>query len=50
MEWKEKLNILKYITRGLYEIHKKGFIHHDFYCGNILNYNEFTFITDLGLC
>jgi serine/threonine protein kinase len=50
MEWEKKLNILKNIARGLNKIHKEGLIHHDFHCGNILKYDHFTFITDLGLC
>jgi serine/threonine protein kinase len=49
-KWGEKLNILRNITYGLNQIHEKGLIHHDFHCGNILNYSEYTLITDLGLC
>jgi serine/threonine protein kinase len=33
IEWKGKLNILENIAKGLYDIHKKGLIHHDFHCG-----------------
>ncbi|GBB97954.1 hypothetical protein RclHR1_03100016 [Rhizophagus clarus] len=36
-------------AEGLNNIHKKGLIHHDLHCGNILNSESFTFITDLGL-
>jgi serine/threonine protein kinase len=50
MNWKEKLKILRDIAKGLDKIHKPGLIHRDFHCGNILNYNNYTFITDLGLC
>jgi serine/threonine protein kinase len=50
MKWKKKLDILKKIANGLKEIHRKGLIHHDFHCGNILNYSSYTLITDLGLC
>jgi serine/threonine protein kinase len=50
MEWTGKLNILRKIAEGLDKIHKPGLIHYDFHCGNILNYNHHTFITDLGLC
>jgi serine/threonine protein kinase len=50
MKWNEKLKILRDIAEGLDKIHKPGLIHRDFHCGNILNYNNFTFITDLGLC
>jgi serine/threonine protein kinase len=48
--WKGKLNILWMIAYGLKDVHKKGLIHRDFHCGNILNYEYYTFITDLGLC
>ena len=51
INWFEKLEILKKIARGLNEIHEKGLIHHDFHCNNILNsHDNYTFITDLGLC
>jgi serine/threonine protein kinase len=50
MEWKEKLNILASISRGLNGIHGNGLIHHDLHCGNILNFNRGALITDLGLC
>ena len=51
----EKLINLYSIAIGLKEIHKKGLIHHDFHCGNVLN-NEYdsgklySLIADLGLC
>ena len=43
------------IAAGLQAIHKKGLIHHDFHCGNILNNKDdnnkfYSLITDLGLC
>jgi serine/threonine protein kinase len=50
MKWRGKLDILIKIADGLDKIHGKGLIHHDLHCGNILNYNEYTMITDLGLC
>ncbi|RGB38571.1 kinase-like domain-containing protein [Rhizophagus diaphanus] len=51
MKWVEKLDILQRTANGLDDIHNKGFVHHDFHCGNILNSkNNITFITDLGLC
>jgi serine/threonine protein kinase len=50
MKWKQKLNILYNIAEGLNEIHKLELIHRDLHCGNILNYKNFTYITDLGLC
>src|ERR1043165_9829137 len=34
--WVTKLHQLKVIAKGLNDIHKKGFIHHDFHSGNIL--------------
>src|SRR5690349_7457125 len=52
--WTEKLKHLYFIAHGLNEIHKKGLIHRDFHCGNILNGNDYSLnyykITDLGLC
>ncbi|CAB4421958.1 unnamed protein product [Rhizophagus irregularis] len=51
MKWDIKLEILKRIANGLKDIHGQGLIHHDFHCGNILNSNNnYTYITDLGLC
>jgi serine/threonine protein kinase len=50
MKWIKKLNILRDIAGGLDKIHQLGLIHHNFHCGNILNCNNFTCITDLGLC
>src|ERR1051325_9631278 len=55
LNWNNKLEILKSIAAGLDDIHKKGLIHHDFHCGNILNSKDYhgtlrTLITDLGLC
>ncbi|EXX70207.1 Ipl1p [Rhizophagus irregularis DAOM 197198w] len=51
LDWKRKLWSLYSIAYGLKDIHKKGLIHHDFHCGNILSdFVEFAFITDLGLC
>src|SRR5919205_714260 len=53
--WYDKLKNLRSIAYGLYSIHEKGFIHHDFHCGNILNNHfspskHYSLITDLGLC
>ncbi|POG58014.1 kinase-like domain-containing protein [Rhizophagus irregularis DAOM 181602=DAOM 197198] len=50
IKWVDKLNILQKIAQGLNSIHKKGLIHHDFHCGNILKDDDYTMITDLGLC
>ena len=55
LNWTEKLHNLLYIVNDLEEIHKKGLIHHDFHCGNILNNKRengelYSQITDLGLC
>ncbi|CAB4404800.1 unnamed protein product [Rhizophagus irregularis] len=50
LNWKQKLNSLIAILRGLSDIHIKGLIHHDFHCGNILSdFVEYAYITDLGL-
>ena len=50
LNWNKKLDNLYYIAYGLVSIHEKGLIHFDFHCGNILNNNDYSFITDLGLC
>ncbi|RIA90489.1 kinase-like domain-containing protein [Glomus cerebriforme] len=51
LSWYDKLYILRDITSGLEDIHKKGLIHQDFHSGNILSINDYniTKITDLGL-
>ncbi|RGB32580.1 kinase-like domain-containing protein [Rhizophagus diaphanus] len=49
MKWDEKMDILRHIASGLDDIHKKGLIHHNLHCGNILKGRNFTYITDLGL-
>src|SRR2546430_10183296 len=50
MDWNKKLLNLSQIAYGLKDIHNNGLIHHDFHCGNILNINVSSLITDLGLC
>ncbi|RGB27812.1 kinase-like domain-containing protein [Rhizophagus diaphanus] len=50
IKWVDKLKILQRIAYGLNCIHKKGLIHRDFHCGNMLQDDEYTTITDLGLC
>src|SRR3954468_22143565 len=50
MEWNKKLDILKMIASGLMDIHSHGLIHYNFHCGNILEFDNFIQITDLGLC
>ena len=51
MDWNDKLSILYQIARGLNQIHDNKLIHHDFHCGNILNYGFIgIYIADLGLC
>src|ERR1051326_105567 len=51
--WNDKLYSLFSISTALQKIHENDLIHHDFHCGNILNYSvdylAFT-VTDLGLC
>ncbi|RGB29510.1 kinase-like domain-containing protein, partial [Rhizophagus diaphanus] len=36
IKWVDKLNILRKIAVGLKSIHKKGLIHRDLHCGNML--------------
>ncbi|POG74037.1 kinase-like domain-containing protein [Rhizophagus irregularis DAOM 181602=DAOM 197198] len=51
LNWEQKLHSLTVIPYGLSDIHKKGLIHRDFHCGNILSdFDRFVYITDLGLC
>ncbi|POG69405.1 kinase-like domain-containing protein [Rhizophagus irregularis DAOM 181602=DAOM 197198] len=51
LDWNQKLCSLYCIAIGLNDIHKKGLIHQDFHCGNILSdFNKNAFITNLGLC
>ncbi|EXX64262.1 kinase-like domain-containing protein [Rhizophagus irregularis DAOM 181602=DAOM 197198] len=51
LNWNKKLRSLHLIAIGLKDIHKKGLIHQDFHCGNILsNFDDEAYITDLGLC
>ena len=49
IDWKIKLNKLKYIITGLESIHNTKIIHRDLYSGNILNYKYDSIICDLGL-
>ena len=48
--WPYKLFKLKKIISGLNEIHQQNLIHCDFHDGNILNKDNMTYISDLGLC
>ena len=46
-----KLYLFHDITRGLKDIHNKGFVHKDLHSGNILSASKAeSYITDLGLC
>src|SRR6266498_1289029 len=50
IKWNEKLNILKYIAKGLDHIHNQKIIHRDFHSGNILYENDSdVVISDLGI-
>uniref|UniRef100_U9STF2 Protein kinase domain-containing protein n=1 Tax=Rhizophagus irregularis (strain DAOM 181602 / DAOM 197198 / MUCL 43194) TaxID=747089 RepID=U9STF2_RHIID len=57
-DWKNKIQILLYIIKGLNEIHQNKKVHHDLHPGNILfltkSLNTFNrkslFISDMGLC
>src|SRR3954451_7254316 len=48
--WAHKLFRLYQIITGLHEIHQQNLIHCDFHDGNILNKENLTYISDLGLC
>ncbi|POG63166.1 kinase-like domain-containing protein, partial [Rhizophagus irregularis DAOM 181602=DAOM 197198] len=49
-KWSGKFDTLLKIAQGLVYIHRKGLVHRDFHCGNILRSGHSIFITDLGLC
>src|SRR6266498_179128 len=48
--WKERIQIVHNIMDGLYKIHKENAFHRDLHSGNILFFNNFWFIGDLGFC
>ncbi|POG60527.1 kinase-like domain-containing protein [Rhizophagus irregularis DAOM 181602=DAOM 197198] len=54
--WKDKMQILRYIASGLRELHRKQIVHQDFHTGNILfgnlssKQNSRIYISDMGLC
>ncbi|CAG8460111.1 15885_t:CDS:2, partial [Cetraspora pellucida] len=51
MTWKEKIQIIKQITRALGEMHKRDLIHGDLHSGNIMNIDRTHFVLgDVGLC
>src|SRR5436190_3444727 len=50
LNWMNKLLNLFRIAHGLKVIHRNKLIHQDFHCGNILCNDEYSYITDLGLC
>src|SRR3954454_17149534 len=50
MTWYYKLIKLDLIITGLNRIHQQNLIHCDLHDGNILNYLQLAFISDLGLC
>jgi serine/threonine protein kinase len=51
--WMNDIYTLKWIIRGLREIHEKKMVHRDFHIGNILlegDDSAISFISDMGLC
>ncbi|RHZ36414.1 protein kinase domain-containing protein [endosymbiont GvMRE of Glomus versiforme] len=49
--FEEKINFLLWsIASGLNTIHQQKLIHKDFHSGNIIMLDNFSYITDLGLC
>ena len=52
LTWKERLQIMTYITYALYYIHQSDAIHRDLHSGNILfsQLNQKFDISDLGFC
>ncbi|POG61732.1 kinase-like domain-containing protein, partial [Rhizophagus irregularis DAOM 181602=DAOM 197198] len=49
LTWKERIQIVTYITLALQRIHEENAIHRDLHSGNILFKNRFS-ISDLGFC
>src|SRR5207248_5215085 len=48
LKWKNKIETIYYIIKGLSVIHKQEFIHRDLHSGNILQERS-SYIVDLGL-
>src|SRR5688572_23588566 len=49
-DYEKKIRNLHDIARGLFDIHNSGIVHKDFHSGNILSYDDYLFISDLGMC
>ena len=47
---KDRITILRYLCKSLYDIHENDLIHCDLHSGNILIDGGICYITDLGLC
>ena len=49
--WKDKINLLYYLTMDLKNLHELGYFHKDFHSGNILkeSKNNYSFVSDFGL-
>ncbi|CAG8516012.1 4269_t:CDS:2 [Racocetra fulgida] len=50
LRWSQKLNLLHNAIKGLSEIHKKKIMHNDFHSGNIIFFDDKSYIADFGLC
>ncbi|RIB26447.1 kinase-like domain-containing protein [Gigaspora rosea] len=50
LKWSQKLDLLYTAIKGLFEIHEKKLVHHDFHSGNIIVSGEESYIADFGLC
>jgi serine/threonine protein kinase len=49
LSFEDKLRKLSNVVRGLNVIHQQNLVHRDFHSGNILNDQQSSYITDLGL-
>ncbi|EXX73411.1 Cdc15p [Rhizophagus irregularis DAOM 197198w] len=49
LSWKNKTKILYDVIYDLHIIHKKGYVHKDLHSGNILCFDYYTKISDMGL-
>ncbi|RIA81096.1 kinase-like domain-containing protein [Glomus cerebriforme] len=50
MDYRSKIKQLFEIARGLLDIHNAGKVHKDFHSGNILFLDQYSYISDLGMC
>src|SRR4051812_23253434 len=50
LSWRVRLLMLYNITTALKNIHENGYVHCDIHPGNALKTEDYTYLSDLGLC